>query len=104
MDDLNAKFLPQFLQLARSRLAAALQAAAARDHLAATTTARNLHTLAGEAGLLGLHDVVPLAREGEQKARSLGASRTDADAELLIDTLRRLEQVIESIGATTTSQ
>jgi HPt (histidine-containing phosphotransfer) domain-containing protein len=104
MDDLSAKFLPQFLQLARSRLAAALQAAAARDHLAATTTARNLHTLAGEAGLLGLHDVVPLAREGEQKARSLGASRTDADAELLADALRRLEQVIESIGATTTSQ
>jgi HPt (histidine-containing phosphotransfer) domain-containing protein len=104
MDDLHAKFLPQFLQLARSRLAAALQAAAARDHLAATTTARNLHTLAGEAGLLGLHDVVPLAREGEQKARSLGASRTDADAELLVDALRRLEQVIESIGATYTSQ
>jgi HPt (histidine-containing phosphotransfer) domain-containing protein len=104
MDDLHAKFLPQFLQLARSRLAAALQAAAARDHLAATTTARNLHTLAGEAGLLGLHDVVPLAREGEQKARSLGASRTDADAELLVDALRRLEQDIESIGATSTSQ
>jgi HPt (histidine-containing phosphotransfer) domain-containing protein len=104
MDDLNAKFLPQFLQLARSRLAAALQAVAARDHLAATTTARHLHTLAGEAGLLGLRDVVPLAREAEQKARSLGASRTDADAELLVDTLRRLEQVIESIGATSTSQ
>jgi HPt (histidine-containing phosphotransfer) domain-containing protein len=104
MDDLNAKFLPQFLELARSRVAAALRAAAARDHLAATTTARNLHTLAGEAGLLGLRDVVPLAREGEQKAKSLGASRTEADAELLVDALRRLEQVIESIGATYTSQ
>ena len=104
MDDLNAKFLPQFLELARSRLAAALEAAVARDHLATVTTARNLHTLAGEAGLLGLHDVVPLAREGEHKAKSLGASRTDADAELLIDALRRLEQVIESIGATSTSQ
>ena len=104
MDDLHAKFMPQFLELARSRLAAALKAATARDHLAATTTARNLHTLAGEAGLLGLHDVVPLAREGEQKARSMGASRTDADAELLVDALRRLQQVIESIGATYTSQ
>ena len=104
MDDLHAKFMPQFLELARSRLAAALKAATARDHLAATTTARNLHTLAGEAGLLGLDDVVPLAREGEQKAKSLGASRTDADAELLIDALRRLQQVIESIGATYTSQ
>src|SRR5678815_1403941 len=104
MDDLHAKFMPQFLELARSRVAAALKAATARDHLAATTTARNLHTLAGEAGLLGLHDVVPLAREGEQKAESLGASRSDADAELLVDALHRLEQVIESIGATYTSQ
>lgn len=104
MDDLHAKFMPQFLELARSRVAAALKAATARDHLAATTTARNLHTLAGEAGLLGLHDVVPLAREGEQKAKSMGASRTDADAELLIDALHRLQQIIESIGATYTSQ
>ena len=104
MDDLHAKFMPQFLELARSRVAAALKAATTRDHLAATTTARNLHTLAGEAGLLGLHDVIPLAREGEHKAKSLGASRTDADAELLVDVLRRLEKVIESIGATYTSQ
>src|SRR5215470_6611560 len=104
MDDLHAKFMPQFLELARARVAAALKAAAARDHLATTTTARNLHTLAGEAGLLGLHDVVPLARDGEQKAKSLGASRTDADAELLVDALRQLERVIESIGATHTSK
>ncbi|HEX3480531.1 MAG TPA: Hpt domain-containing protein [Kofleriaceae bacterium] len=104
MDELSAKFLPQFLELARARLAAALKAAAARDHVATTTTVRNMHTLAGEAGLLGLHDVVPLAREGEQRAKSLSASRTDADAELLVDVLRRLEQVIESIGATYMSQ
>jgi len=104
MDDLNAKFLPQFLALARSRLAAAINAAVARDYLATTTIARNLHTLAGEAGLLGLHDVVPLARDGEQKAKSLGASRTDADAELLLDALRQLERAIESIGARHTSK
>lgn len=102
MDDLNAQFLPQFLELARSRVTAAIQAAAARDHLAAPTIARNLHTLAGEAGLLGLHDVVPLARDGEHKARSLGAGRTEADAEQLLDALRRLERVIETIGETHT--
>jgi HPt (histidine-containing phosphotransfer) domain-containing protein len=104
MDDLSAKFLPQFLELARSRLAAALQSAATRDHLATAATARNLHTLAGEAGLLGLHDVVPLAREGETRAKALGTSRSDADAESLVDVLRRLERVIESIGATYTSK
>jgi HPt (histidine-containing phosphotransfer) domain-containing protein len=100
MDDLSAKFLPQFLDLARTRIGGAIKAAVARDHAASTVVARNLHTLAGEAGLLGLHDVIPLAREGEQRAKALGASRTDADAELLVDVLRRLERVIESIGAT----
>jgi HPt (histidine-containing phosphotransfer) domain-containing protein len=104
MDDLSAQFLPQFLDLARARLTAAIKAAVARDHLAATTIARNLHTLAGEAGLLGLHDVVPLARDGEHKARSLGASRADADADLLVDALRQLERVIENIGAAHSSK
>lgn len=104
MDDLNAKFMPQFLELARSRVTTAINAAVARDHRAATTIARNLHTLAGEAGLLGLHDLVPLARDGEQKAKSLGASRTDADAERLLDALRQLERAVESIGASHTSK
>jgi HPt (histidine-containing phosphotransfer) domain-containing protein len=102
MDELSAKFLPQFLELARSRVTAALKAALARDHMAAPTIARNLHTLAGEAGLLGLHDVVPLAREGEQKAKALGGGRGEADAEQLVDALRRLERVIEHIGETHT--
>jgi HPt (histidine-containing phosphotransfer) domain-containing protein len=102
MDDLSAKFLPQFLDLARTRVSTAIQAAIARDHLATTTIARNLHTLAGEAGLLGLHGVVPLARDAEHKAKALGTSRTDADAELLVDALRQLERMIESIGATHT--
>jgi HPt (histidine-containing phosphotransfer) domain-containing protein len=102
MDDLNAKFLPQFLELARARITAALKAALARDHMAAPTIARNLHTLAGEAGLLGQHDVVPLARDGELKARALGSSHSDADAELLVEALRQLERVIEHIGETHT--
>lgn len=102
MDDLSAKFLPQFLELARARLTAALKAAAAGDQVAAPTIARNLHTLAGEAGLLGLHDVVPLARDGEQKARALGGSRGEAEVEQLVDALRRLERIIEQIGETHT--
>lgn len=104
MDDLNARFLPQFLELARTRVTLALQAAASRDYVATTTIARHLHTLAGEAGLLGLHDIVPLARDSEQKVKSLGASRADADAELLVDALRQLERVIERIGAAHTSK
>jgi HPt (histidine-containing phosphotransfer) domain-containing protein len=99
MDDLSAKFLPQFLSLARARLARAIAAATARDHAAGPTIVAELHTLAGEAGLLGLRDVVPLARDGEQKAKALHASRSAADADALIDTLHRLERIIENIAA-----
>jgi len=100
MEDLHAKFLPQFVVLARKRLALALTAAIARDHSATSKVVRELHTLAGEAGLLGLHEVVPLARECEHKAKALHASHSDADADLLVGGLRQLEGVIERIGAT----
>jgi len=98
-DDLHARFLPQFVTLARSRVAVALAAVLERDHGATTTTMRDLHTLAGEAGLLGLTDVIPLARDGEQKAKRLHGSQADADADALVAALRALDQVIESLGA-----
>lgn len=100
MEDLVAKFLPQFVTLARSRVAVAIGVATQHDHAAFTTLVRELHTLAGEAGLLGLGDVVPLARDCEAKAKLLQASRAAADAELLVGALRQLERVIESIAAT----
>jgi chemotaxis protein histidine kinase CheA len=100
MDDLYAKFLPQFVKLARERVAAAISVATERDSTAATTIVRGLHTLAGEAGLLGLADVVPLARDCEQKAKALHGSSIAPDAEALVVALRQLERVIESIAAT----
>jgi HPt (histidine-containing phosphotransfer) domain-containing protein len=100
MADLNARFLPQFVKLARSRLIQARAAAADRDPAAASTAAGGMHQLAGEAGLLGLQDVVPLARDCELRAKSLLASRAEADAELLVASLGQLERVIERIGAT----
>ena len=97
MDELYAKFLPQFITLARSRVALAISAAGQRDDAASHTIVRELHTLAGEAGLLGLKDVVPLARDCEQKAKQLHTSGTEVDAELLVAALRRLEGIIEGI-------
>jgi HPt (histidine-containing phosphotransfer) domain-containing protein len=98
MEDLHAKFLPQFVKLARSRVAMAVKALAERDHAATPKIVRELHTLAGEAGLLGLHDVVPLAREGEHKAKALHMSRDDADADALAAALHQLDHVIDRIG------
>jgi HPt (histidine-containing phosphotransfer) domain-containing protein len=103
MEDLYAKFLPQFVALARSRVAVAISVATKRDHAETTTIVRELHTLAGEAGLLGLSDVVPLARECELKAKQLHVNRGDTDAEVLVAALRKLERIIESIGATSPS-
>jgi HPt (histidine-containing phosphotransfer) domain-containing protein len=102
-DDLYARFLPPFVALARARVATALAAVQQRDHGATTTTVRELHSLAGEAGLLGLHAVIPLARDSEQKAKRLHVSHADADADALVAALRELDTVIEGIGATISS-
>jgi chemotaxis protein histidine kinase CheA len=101
MDELYAKFLPQFVSLARARLDAARAVAAPagpRDDDATKKVVRELHTLAGEAGLLGLKDVVPLARKCEQLAKELQTSRTDADAAGLDAALRQLQGVIEGVA------
>src|SRR2546428_518183 len=97
-DDLAARFLPQFVALARSRLETALAAMAQRDHGATRTTAIEMHSLVGEAAVLGLPRGVPLAREVEQKARRLPTSHADADAEALVAALRQLDRIIASIS------
>jgi len=99
MEELFARFFPQFIALARTRVATAATAAARRDHAAAATVVRELHALAGEAGLLGLGQVIPLARDCELKAKALQTSRNDADAEALLGALRELTQLIERLGS-----
>ena len=90
MDDVLARFLPQFVTLARTRIASCRAAAVAGDRAAVTTATRDLHTLAGEAGLLGLTAVVPLARDAEVKFK---AAATDLPA-----ALDRLAQAIEALA------
>src|SRR4030095_10379150 len=55
IEDLHAKFLPQFIKIARTRLALAITAATQPDQ--PEPPSRELHTLVGEAGLLGLGNV-----------------------------------------------
>jgi len=99
MDELHAKFLPQFVEIARLRVATAVKAVSERDHAAMPKIIRELHSLAGDAGLLGLRDVVPLARDGEHRAKALHVSRSDGDADALTAALHQLDHVIERIGA-----
>jgi chemotaxis protein histidine kinase CheA len=98
MEDLYAKFFPQFVMLARKRLSVATTTATKRDHAAVPTIVRELHALVGEAGLLGLRPVIPIARDCEHKAKALQGSRADADADALVAALCELTQLIERLG------
>ena len=99
MEELAARFLPQFIALARTRLQAATTAVTGGDHAADPVMERELHALAGEAGLLGLRDLIPVARDCEQKARVLRASHKAADADALLVALRELGRMIDGIAA-----
>ena len=67
MDDLLARFLPRFVESAHVRIRRATELFAARDF---GKLASELHTLAGEASVLGLSEIGALARNAEQMARN----------------------------------
>lgn len=98
MDDLLASFLPRFRALADTRLARSIEIATKRDVDNTPAIARDLHALAGEAGLLGLSAIVPLARAGEEQARKLRASHSDQDAAALLAALNELKRAIELVA------
>jgi HPt (histidine-containing phosphotransfer) domain-containing protein len=75
MEDVKRKFLPRFTALAKERIRQGLEIAATASGDDALHVARELHSLAGEAGLLGLAHLLPLARRAEEAATQLHASR-----------------------------
>jgi len=99
MEELYAKFLPQFLELARERMQRAYEAAARPDGPTLTTVMRDLHGIAGEAGLLGMAHLVPISRNAEEHAKRLRDAGPGADAGALVGALDELRAAIEAIGA-----
>jgi HPt (histidine-containing phosphotransfer) domain-containing protein len=99
MDELFAKFLPQFTELARDRMRRAYAAAAQPDEPSLTTVMRDLHGIAGEAGLLGMAQVVPIARSAEEHAKRLRDNRGEAEAAAFLGALRELGAALEAVGA-----
>ncbi|HWU88915.1 MAG TPA: Hpt domain-containing protein [Kofleriaceae bacterium] len=97
MDDLYEKFLPQFVDLARVRLERALETIARSDPNAMTAVIRELHAIAGEAGLLGLGPIMGLARQAEDLAKRLRDSSA-TDASPLVAALEELKQALERVG------
>jgi HPt (histidine-containing phosphotransfer) domain-containing protein len=100
-DDLRMIFLPRFTALARSRITQAIEVANRRDLGATSTTLRDLHALVGEAGLLGLTEIVPYARETEAKARRVYDTREDDHVEELLTALNELASAVERVAAET---
>ena len=97
MDDLHAAFMPRFLEVARARIAKARTATLEPGRDAVNATLRDLHALAGEAGLLGLTTVLALAREGEERARGLLATRTDDTISALASSLDELAKALDHL-------
>jgi HPt (histidine-containing phosphotransfer) domain-containing protein len=99
IEDIQATFMHRFTSLARIRVTHALDATGRRDPTALATVVRDMHSLAGEAGLLGLAEVVPLARSGEDRARKLAGAPSAEAAEEMLVVLRELEAVVERLAA-----
>jgi HPt (histidine-containing phosphotransfer) domain-containing protein len=100
MEELYAKFLPQFLELAHERMKRAYETAAQPEAAALTVVVRDLHGIAGEAGLLGLAQIVPIARRAEDQAKRLrdaGAS-AGADTAALVAALDEIRGALEALG------
>jgi HPt (histidine-containing phosphotransfer) domain-containing protein len=99
MDDLVARFLPQFVALARTRMAAVNSWMTRRDSAEKRTTLRELHSLKGDAGMLELTEVSLLAKDCEKQVERLSAESTEADLEPVLAALGHLARVIEGLGA-----
>jgi len=99
MDDLVAKFMPQFVASARAQMAKVGRWVVRRDQAEKKAILREIHSLKGDAGMLELVEVVLLAKDCEEKVKPLHADSTEADVEHVVAALRQLEAVIAGIEA-----
>jgi HPt (histidine-containing phosphotransfer) domain-containing protein len=60
---------------------------------------RELHAIAGEAGLLGIAPVMQLARQAEDRAKRLRDDATQPNADALAAALRELRSALDLVGA-----
>jgi HPt (histidine-containing phosphotransfer) domain-containing protein len=97
MDDIQAQFFPRFSKLAKERLTRGLEVTGESRHAEAAQLAREMHAIAGEAGLLGFDAVCAAARGAEDLAAKFAATRDDADRAALDTALRRVVSAIEEI-------
>lgn len=71
IDELLAHFVPQFLATAHQRIERVRAILVARDRGALLGASREMHALVGEASLLGLGEVIPVASNAERATQHL---------------------------------
>lgn len=97
MEDIKRKFLPRFAALAKERIRVGLEVAATVEGDQALVLARELHSMAGEAGLLGLTDLLALARAAEVAATQLHAARVPSKRTALQQALLDLHLAVATV-------
>ncbi|MDB5213793.1 MAG: hypothetical protein JWO86_1720 [Myxococcaceae bacterium] len=98
MEEVKRKFLPRFAALAKERIRHGLTIAQNVEGDQALDLARELHSMAGEAGLLGLGDLLALARNAEVAAMQLHAARVPSKRTALEQTLLELERAVSEVA------
>jgi len=96
--DFVARFGRRFIATARERLAAAAGLDGERPVDAARTLALHLHSISGEAAMIGFADLSQLARDVMQAARAVEAGTTPAGE--CAGEVARLLRVIDELDAT----
>jgi HPt (histidine-containing phosphotransfer) domain-containing protein len=97
-EELRAQFLPRFVDLARERLTFG-RAALSGDPKGLSRLPAELHSLAGEAAMLGLTEVAAVARECESAARECASGRADDAGGDCAAKLDRLTALVEELAA-----
>jgi HPt (histidine-containing phosphotransfer) domain-containing protein len=97
MDELVAKFLPQFVALARSRMAKVNTWMVRRDSTDKKSALREIHSIKGDAGMLELTEVATFARVCEEKVKLLHADSADTDIAHVAVDLHELLRLIENL-------
>ena len=97
VEDIKRKFLPRFAALAKERISVGLEVATTVEGDQALVLARELHSMAGEAGLLGLTHLLSLARAAEVAATQLHGARVPSKRTALEQALLDLHTAVVDV-------
>jgi HPt (histidine-containing phosphotransfer) domain-containing protein len=98
IDEIREKFLPRFVAGARDKLERASKLIA-NGSAAAPAIASDLHTIAGEAAIMGLAEIADQAREAERAVRQVGGLDDPGLLLALYKLYRNLDTLTPSDGA-----